>query len=689
MSVMWITLARARMSSRVTIAILLGGCLLSASGCWLRNLSPVALFTASAIEGEAPLTIELDASLSQDPDGDQLEFLWDLDDGSFAERIGFEHTFEEPGVYCVSLRVRDDQGNVGFSSLKITAREPAEPSDPRLVLAVASVTPLEGQVPLTIHCEAAGSGTDRAGIHSYRWQFGDGTSVLGASVAHTYTEAGIYTVTLVATGEEGESDTASVTIACHAEAANATATPNLLPLPVIAVSADTGECPLGVQFDGSASSDSDGHIISFAWAFGDGGTATGAVASHVYDAAGVFSPVLTVFDDVGESQSASIDIVVLQSPGITPEAAFEVTSDEGGDALTLAFDASMSYDPDGQIAAYKWQFGDGEAASSSEVLIEHTYLASGTYDVILEVEDDTGLTGSASSQVTIAAPLLLAEPQGVPSGLYVGTSAGLCCFNGSSWTTYTVESTGGGLISNSITCVEYCEGFLYVGTREGFSIFDGEDWVSYLHGTRVKTLFAAEGAVYVGCWGERLAVYDGTALVLLPNAPIHVYAIDVCGGSIYAGTDAGLRVWNGFDWVEITERQGLMGNHVHRVLVHDGLIYAGTNSGLSIGDGTTWAGYDTRDGLPSNYVTSLNLRNGLLYVGTKGGLCKYDGASWSTEAEYLYRVVFAGSLVYATKWGEGLRVYERGNWSDWISYTVVSTAQGLASDTIYAICLVE
>jgi len=52
-----------------------------------------------------------------------------------------------------------------------------------------------------------------------------------------------------------------------------------------------------ITFDGSASTDPDGLIATYAWDFGDGGTATGMVANHAYAATGIFTVTLTVTDN--------------------------------------------------------------------------------------------------------------------------------------------------------------------------------------------------------------------------------------------------------------------------------------------------------------------------------------------------------------------------------------------------------
>ncbi|MGK7390104.1 MAG: family 16 glycosylhydrolase [Candidatus Cyclobacteriaceae bacterium M2_1C_046] len=60
---------------------------------------------------------------------------------------------------------------------------------------------------------------------------------------------------------------------------------------------------LAVDFDGSGSSDPDGTISSWNWDLGDGNTATGALISHTYGAAGDYSVTLMVTDDGGATDS--------------------------------------------------------------------------------------------------------------------------------------------------------------------------------------------------------------------------------------------------------------------------------------------------------------------------------------------------------------------------------------------------
>ncbi|MEW5806856.1 MAG: S8 family serine peptidase [Acidobacteriota bacterium] len=54
----------------------------------------------------------------------------------------------------------------------------------------------------------------------------------------------------------------------------------------------------------------------------------------------------------------------------------------------ITFNGSGSYDPDGSVKQYRWDFGDGSRASTNKSTITHAYSAEGTYQVTLTVLDD-------------------------------------------------------------------------------------------------------------------------------------------------------------------------------------------------------------------------------------------------------------------------------------------------------------
>ena len=72
---------------------------------------------------------------------------------------------------------------------------------------------------------------------------------------------------------------------------------------------------LACSFDGLASSDPDGSVVSYGWDFGDGSTATGATAGHTYGTAGTYEVMLTVTDD---GDATDIDIQTLTVSAAAP-----------------------------------------------------------------------------------------------------------------------------------------------------------------------------------------------------------------------------------------------------------------------------------------------------------------------------------------------------------------------------------
>ncbi|MBB6403448.1 fibronectin type III domain-containing protein [Arthrobacter sp. AZCC_0090] len=122
------------------------------------------------------------------------------------------------------------------------------------------------------------------------------------------------------------------------------------------------------------------------------------------------------------------------TPNQPPTAAF--TSSTSG--LTATFDGSASTDPNGTVASYSWDFGDGSPAGTG-VKPSHTYAAAGTYQVKLTVTDSGGLTGTVTHPVTVAAA---ATAPAAPTG--VTATAG----NASAVVSWTAPANGGSPVTS-------------------------------------------------------------------------------------------------------------------------------------------------------------------------------------------------------------------------------------------------
>ncbi len=87
------------------------------------------------------------------------------------------------------------------------------------------------------------------------------------------------------------------------------------PTAVLSADRTSGAAPLTVNFSAAGSSDADGTIASYAWSFGDGGTASGLTAQRVYSTPGTYTAALTVTDNSGLTDSKTVTITVGTSGG--------------------------------------------------------------------------------------------------------------------------------------------------------------------------------------------------------------------------------------------------------------------------------------------------------------------------------------------------------------------------------------
>ncbi|MCK4477096.1 PKD domain-containing protein [Candidatus Bathyarchaeota archaeon] len=71
----------------------------------------------------------------------------------------------------------------------------------------------------------------------------------------------------------------------------------------------------------------------------------------------------------------------------------------------VTFDASDSYDSDGYIILYVWDFGDGTIQNTTDPITYHSYTTPSSYDVTLQVIDDEGYSGFASASISVSGPM--------------------------------------------------------------------------------------------------------------------------------------------------------------------------------------------------------------------------------------------------------------------------------------------
>ncbi len=97
------------------------------------------------------------------------------------------------------------------------------------------------------------------------------------------------------------------------------------------------------------------------------------------------SPYATGGSNAGFSSGQALAI----APDQGPRAAFTAKM-KSRTSRAVAFDGAASSDPDGRVAIYEWEFGDGKTATSTTPKVEHVYAKDGIYQAKLRVVDDEG-----------------------------------------------------------------------------------------------------------------------------------------------------------------------------------------------------------------------------------------------------------------------------------------------------------
>ena len=182
--------------------------------------------------------------------------------------------------------------------------------------------PTTGDAPLLVQFTSTSTDSDGT-IVGYDWDFGDGGISDVADPSHTYDTAGEYEVTLTVTDDDLASHTSEPQVITVTDPSNGAPTASFTAVP------SSGNAPLEVTFDASASTDPDDDTLTYSWDFGDTTGGTGEITSHIYSDAGTYTAVLTVDDGREGSDTASRIITVNAPPNAMHVEALEVKTRGG------------------------------------------------------------------------------------------------------------------------------------------------------------------------------------------------------------------------------------------------------------------------------------------------------------------------------------------------------------------------
>ena len=388
----------------------------------------------SGVVGSA---VALNGSTSSDGDGTVVSYAWDFGDGTIGIGATPSHTYIAAGLYTVTLTVTDNSGltgsatttaNIGtstppppvFDGLALydtncsachgvapgtkagrsaaaitnaiagvaamntptlraltadqiqaisTAIAPVGPQPPVAV----SGGPYSGVVGTAVLFNGAGSSDPDGTIVTYSWDFGDGTTGVGVAPSHVYTVAGLYTARLTVTDNSGLTGSATTT------ANIGTGTP---PPPVID----------GLALYGTNCSGCHGAAP---------GTKANRTAAQIQTAIATVTAMQTPALTALSAAQVQAIATAIQTSGPAPQPPVSVPGGPYTGLINspIAFNGGGSYDPDGLVNAYSWNFGDGTSATGATPT--HAYTAVGLYTVTLTVTDNGGLSTAASTTANI------------------------------------------------------------------------------------------------------------------------------------------------------------------------------------------------------------------------------------------------------------------------------------------------
>jgi PKD repeat protein len=163
---------------------------------------PMARLDASPSNISLNGKVNFSAARSSDADGNITRYLFDFGDGNdtgWTVKNETIYVYTVPGIYNATLTVQDDDGNLSAVSAAVRISVTNE-----LPVIDATVVPSMGNISTSFRFTLDASSYDPDGkLVGVEWNFGDGTSSSGTTVAHTYSERGNYTVVLEVTDDAG------------------------------------------------------------------------------------------------------------------------------------------------------------------------------------------------------------------------------------------------------------------------------------------------------------------------------------------------------------------------------------------------------------------------------------------------------------------------------------------------------
>jgi len=336
---------------------------------------PHADFIANVTSGNEPLTVVFTDS-SENFDS-ITSWNWTFGDGATSNLRNPMHTYEQDGIYTVSLTVvgvkdgetvEDTETKVGY--IQVFDTNP---------VADFTATPTSGVAPLEVNFTDTSTSYDS--IISWSWSFGDGGNSTEQNPTHVYESEGTYTVTLTVAEADGDTDS---------ETKMNYITVTAVPPPSI-VSFNPPYSPVSDMEGASRTfSVTVDQMVNVAWlmnntqVFSEENVTTSSY-TNTSAPLGVWNVSAVATNLNGIAMRTWIWNVTTALP---PRADFVANVTSGTEPLTVAFTDLSQYF--GTITSWQWDFNDDGVIDSTQQNPSYTYVQNGTYTVTLTVVGELG-----------------------------------------------------------------------------------------------------------------------------------------------------------------------------------------------------------------------------------------------------------------------------------------------------------
>lgn len=321
---------------------------------------PVSTFTALPVSGCSPLNVVLNNTTTNSPGNN---YAWNLGNGNTSSSQNpASQTYIallNDSVYTIKLLVTNSSGCSDSTTHTITVHP----------LPVAAFT-LSDDTVCALDNVFFTNGS--AGTNVYNWNFGDAATSTTTSPSHAYTNAGSYTVQLIATTNFGCKDTITSTVLVDS-------------IPTVAFSSSV-ECVGDSTYFTNTSTGS----ISWTWNFGDATSGTLEDPAHLYGSPGTYNVTLTAGNSAGCSVAVTHPVLV----NIVPVAGYTSTS------VCVGQSTSFTDQTTGTPTSWNWNFGDATPNGNTQNP-SHTYALAGSYTSTLIVASGSGCSDTITQTVVV------------------------------------------------------------------------------------------------------------------------------------------------------------------------------------------------------------------------------------------------------------------------------------------------